>query len=184
MQSLVDMVHDLTGELDLPVLLKTIVQHACQICGARGAALYLLHKHEDGLELKVKHGETGPIANPGKDDPETQAAKPRKNASGVEVFDAVDLPNGVCQPMLPMGDSKAEAMVGVISVMNKEKGSFFTEEDCSLLEIYCQQAAVSVVNVQQYNIARHSRSSKKNWRGLPPRRPPSWWTRRVRLPLP
>jgi len=35
------------------VLLNTIVEHVCLICGAKGSALYLLHNQQDGLELKV-----------------------------------------------------------------------------------------------------------------------------------
>jgi len=153
MQALVDMVHDLTGELDLQALMKTVVEHACHICGAKASALYLLNEERDKLELNASFGEIGDSlpSNPESGSPEWQA---------VQRAEAEDFPHIMYQPMLPMGAS-SEEVVGVLIVKDKETGKFFTEEDSSMLELYCQQAAVNVVNVQQYNIAQSAQDQQQ-----------------------
>ena len=121
----------------MTTLLQTIVDNACKICGAKAAAVYLVNdlQEREAMDLKATCGDDSLFVDrPKVGSPEYTALLQSQTE------DTED--GGICQAMVPMGGGENEMDVGVLVVKQKEKGNCFSEEDASLLELYCQQVTL------------------------------------------
>jgi PAS domain S-box-containing protein len=145
---------EITGPHELPKLLNGIVERAAQLLGAPGGGLYLCDPEKQearcvvayntkvnavGLVLKYGEGAAGVVAQTGKpliiDDYRTWPSR----AAAFEK----DRPFGavLSAPMIWHGK-----VIGVIHVLDYEKGRCFTQADLGLLVLFANHAAIAVEN--------------------------------------
>ncbi len=148
---------DITRQLDLQQLLRSIVERAASLVGTKGGALYLYDQQEEELELVVSHqlgddytgirlelgeGLSGRVALTGEpmivQDYERWDGRSEKYA-GTHFGPVIGVP-------LKWGNK----IIGVVNVTNVEKLRVFVDRDLRLLELFASQAAIAIENARLY----------------------------------
>jgi GAF domain-containing protein len=151
----------ISSTLDLETALQRVMDRAIQILHAEAGSLLLTDqsgknltfevvlgpagKELLGAKIPVGRGIVGTVAETGKplivNDVSTD---PRWHVGFDEAteFHTKDL---VCVPM-----RSRERVIGVIEVINKQDGTVFTEDECSLLLSFASQAAIAIENAQRF----------------------------------
>jgi PAS domain S-box-containing protein len=148
---------DITQQLDVPQLLKSIVRRASDLVGVSGGGLYLYHKDEQELELvvsqylgedltgkrlKVGEGLSGRVVQTGT----TIVVEDYAHWKGRSPsFEGAQF-RGVVAVPLKWGDE----IVGVVNVTDVGQARTFSDRDLRLLELFASQAAIAVKNAQLY----------------------------------
>jgi PAS domain S-box-containing protein len=151
---------DLAAQLDLDVLLRSVVAHAVALMGASSGGLYLYRPETDVLEriidaavgitesggtLELGEGFAGQIWETGQiqvvDDYRTWEGR-LPGYESVPVVATVGVP-------IRLGDE----FLGVISVASDRPG-VFAEADGELLKLWATQAAIAIRNARLYKEAR------------------------------
>ena len=151
----------LSAELDLPALLRTIIEHAARLLESSMGGLYLLQPDSQtlklvvghnlapsyiGVELRIGEGLSGRIAQTG--EPIVvgdYAAWPDRAA----VYDQVPFRAVVGVPI-----KWRNQLVGVINVSD-HRPDRFGASDVELLRLFATQAAVAIQNARLYETSRH-----------------------------
>ncbi len=152
---------DITRQLDVPQLLRSIVEQAASLVGTKGGGLYLYHAEERELELVVSHyldkDYTGTRLKVG------EGLSGKAVLTG-EALIVEDYPSwdgrskkyegapfrGVMAVPLKWG----ERTLGVINVTDVEQPRKFTDRDLRLLELFANQAAIALENAHLYQQAQ------------------------------
>jgi PAS domain S-box-containing protein len=149
---------DMTRQLDLPQLLRLIVERAAALIGTKGGGLYLYHPQQDELELVVS-------LNLGKDYTGTRV-KAGEGLSGRVILTGQPLAiedysswenhsphyddanmGGVLAVPLKWGDK----IIGVVNVTDGPGSRSFDERDLWLLEWFANTAAVAIENARAFS---------------------------------
>ena len=158
MEALRKTILDMTRQLDLPQLLRLIVERAAALIGTKGGALYLYRPQHDDLEMvvslnlgrdysgtRVKAGEglsgrvilTGqPLAIEDYSNWENRSSQFDSNHFG-----------GVLAVPLKWGDTT----IGVLNVTDGPSPRSFDERDLWLLEWFANHAAVAIENARAFS---------------------------------
>jgi len=152
---------DITRQLDMQQLLRSIVEQAAALVGTKGGGLYLYHPEEEelelvvsyyldkdytGMRLKVGEGLSGKVMLTG------QPLIIEDYASwegGSDKYDGAPF-RGVMAVPLKWG----QKILGVINVTDVEQPRSFTDRDLSLLELFANQAAIAIQNARLYEQAQ------------------------------
>ncbi len=157
MEALCQTTLDITKQLDLPRLLRSIVERAAALVGTRGGGLYLYRPEEKELELVVSYhldrdytgtrlavgeGLSGEVVLTGEplivEDYASWQGKSEKYK---------DTPlRGIMAVPLRWG----EKIVGVLNVTDIEQPKTFTDHDLWLLELFASQAAIAIENARLF----------------------------------
>jgi len=149
---------DISRQLDLPQLLRSIVERASALVGTPGGGLYLYHEEEEELELvvsqyldhdlcgtrlKLGEGLSGTVALTG----EPMLVEDYQNWEGrSSQYEGMPF-RGVAAVPLKWGDR----ILGVVNVTDVGQASAFTDGDLSLLELFASQAAIAIENARLYS---------------------------------
>jgi Nif-specific regulatory protein len=150
---------------DLHALLTRILDSATRLCGGEASSLLLMDKdaHElyfevalgsKGQEVKkftVKMGEgiAGWVAEHNKSIIVNDVINDRRHLKTISK--KIDYPSKTMMavPLLVQGEC-----IGVIEVINKKNGKDFVQDDLEWLEIFANQAALAIKNIQNIEQAR------------------------------
>lgn len=153
--------NQITGELDLPRLLKEITQQAVDLLQASGGELSLYYPNQHMLEVVVSHNMP--------EDRSGQRFEPGDGAAGAVaaslhpmIVDNFEKWNGEPPqyPDLPpaavllMPLTAGSVLVGVILVADADKRRVFSADDVRLLGLFAQQASVAIQNAHLVREAR------------------------------
>jgi signal transduction histidine kinase len=168
LQVLQNLTCTLSSELNLEPLLQMILGSAVQVMGASAGSLLLLDHQTDELVFEVIEGGGG-VALEG-----TRMSTDKGIAGWVAthreplIVDDVnrddryfrDIAQGydfattslLCVPLIARGQ-----VIGVLQVLNKEPGKYFTVDDQELLATFAAQSAVAIENARLYESLREER---------------------------
>ncbi len=151
----------ISSTLNLDIALQRVMDCAVQILNAEAGSLLLLDprgkeltfevvlgptgENLRGLKTEVGKGIVGTVAQTGEPLIVNDASSdPRWN---VAFDDATDFRTRdiLCVPMLAH-----DRVVGVVEVINKQDGTAFNDEECSLLMSFGAQAAIAIENAQVF----------------------------------
>lgn len=149
----------ISSTLNLDIALQRVMNGAVQILNAEAGSLLLVDprgkeltfevvlgptgQHLLGLKTQIGKGIVGTVAQTGQPMIVNDApSDPRWNIAFDEAtkFQTRDI---LCVPMLAH-----DRVVGVVEVINKQDGTIFNEEECSLLMSFGAQAAIAIENAQ------------------------------------
>lgn len=159
---------EITAELELPTLLKAIVERAAGLLDATGGELGLFDEDSQQIRVVVSH-------NLGKDYVGTrhelgEGAMGRVAQTGepliIEDYSRWEgalsqyshVHATVAAP-LKVGDR----LVGVFSTVSTDPGRRFTDADLHLLNLFAQQAAIVVENARLYDRAQREIAARKEY---------------------
>ncbi|MDR1099525.1 MAG: sigma 54-interacting transcriptional regulator [Treponema sp.] len=150
---------------DIHALLTRILDSATRLCGGEASSLLLVDKEagelyfevalgSKGQEVKkftVKMGEgiAGWVAEHNKSIIVNDVINDRRHLKTISK--QIDYPSKtmLAVPMRIQGDC-----IGVIEVINKKDGKNFVQDDLEWLEIFANQAALAIINIQNIEQAR------------------------------
>jgi putative nucleotidyltransferase with HDIG domain len=148
---------DITRQLDLKQLLRSIVERAASLAGTKAGGLYLydqrheelelavnLHLGDDytGTRLKLGEGLSGKVALTG----EPRIVQDYTSWEGRSDKYARTAFRTVMAVPLKWGDK----IMGVVNVTDVEKARVFTDRDLRLLELFASQAAIAIENARLF----------------------------------
>ncbi len=157
---------DISRQLDLPQLLRSIVERASALVGTAAGGLYLYHEEEEELELvvsqyldqdhsgtRIKLGEglSGKVVLSG----EPMFVEDYENWEGRSPQYEGRPFRGVAAVPLKWGDR----ILGVVNVTDLGQVRKFTERDLRVLELFASQAAIAIENARLYS--RQERRSRE-----------------------
>jgi signal transduction histidine kinase len=168
LQVLQNLTCTLSSELNLDPLLQMILASAVQVMGASAGSLLLLDRNTNELVFKVIEGGGG-VALVG-----TRMSADKGIAGWVAthreplIVDDVnrddryfrDIAQGsdfattslLCVPLIAKGH-----IIGVLQVLSKEPGKYFTTSDQDILSTFAAQSAVAIENARLYESLREER---------------------------
>jgi diguanylate cyclase (GGDEF)-like protein len=155
-------VADITGELDMPSLLRAIVERAITLLGGTGGGLYLCdHEKQElrcvtsthttrdysGVLLKFGEGAAGIVAQTGQP---LVIGDYRVWEGRAQVYEK-DQPfrSVLSAPLIWRGE-----VLGVIHILHDSEPHRFKQADLTLLSMFANQAAIALHNVQLYTDAQ------------------------------
>jgi Nif-specific regulatory protein len=148
---------------DAHILLTRIIRSAMQLCGGEAASLLLVDKENQELHfevalgsqgqevkrftVKIGEGITGWVAMHNKSIIVNDVADDKRQMHSPE---QIDYPsnNMIAVPM-----RVKDECIGVIEINNKQVGRGFTQDDLEWLEIFANQAALTIVNARSFERA-------------------------------
>ena len=157
LSALYDTAVALSSQLDLPVVLETIVQRAVQLVRADTGALYLLQPEVNELELTVVYNLAfelrGARLQLGEGLAGRAAATARTQVIGdygtwegrSTKFESAGFHAVLAVPLLEQGE-----VVGVLDLLHQVPGVQFEERDIYIAKLFAAQAAVAVRNARLY----------------------------------
>lgn len=161
--SLNEVTRQLTSTLETDPLLHSILQSAVEILNCEAGSLLMVDEQADELIFKVTVGPVaGDLANHRM--PAGQGAVGRAVRSGepvivndvtkfTEWFSKNDQQTGfVTRALLAIPLKVKGRVIGVIEVINKNDGIFFTHDDQELLSAFASQAVVAIENARLYTL--------------------------------
>jgi PAS domain S-box-containing protein len=151
---------DVSGQLDLSVLLQTLVERAAQLLGGQYGGLYLLEPDGQTLDLvaslppvyrgtrrRLGEGMSGKVALTGEP---LLIDNYREWPDRLAIY--ADEPFGAVAAVPIVWQGR---VIGVIDVID-EQPNRFGDEDIATLRLLAAQAAVAIQNAQLYLAARHA----------------------------
>jgi len=147
---------DLTTELNLDVLLHSIVSRAMELLNCTVGGLYLYHPHRDALELAVIIGMEQDVLGTGLQQGEGLAGKIWETGQPLVVDDyggwegrsaAFEGRNLVAVAGVPV--YWGEEFLGVLDLAADAPG-VFAQADAELLELFAAQASIAIKNAQLF----------------------------------
>lgn len=161
--SLNEITRQLTSTLETDPLLRSILQNAVDIINCEAGSLLMVDEQTDELVFEVT---VGPAAAElaGQRMPAGQGAVGRAVRSGepVIVNDVTRFPEWFAQKdqetgfvtraLLAVPLILKDRTIGVIEVINKKDGLFFTRDDQELLSAFTSQAVVAIENARLYTL--------------------------------
>ena len=165
LQVLQNLTRTLSSELNLEPLLQMILASAVQVMGASAGSLLLLDQRTDELVFEVIEGGGG-VALEGARMPADKgiAGWVTTNREPLIVDDVnrddrhyrdiaqdydFSTTSILCVPLIAKGQ-----VIGVLQVLNKEPGKYFTPEDQEILTTFAAQSAVAIENARLYQSLR------------------------------
>ncbi len=168
LQVLQDLTRSLSLELNLEPLLHMILASAVQVMGASAGSLLLLDQETNELVFKVTEGGGG-VALEGTRMPADKGIagwvvshreplivddvnrddRHYPRIAQEHDFTATSL---LCVPMIAKGQ-----IIGVLQVLNKQPGMYFTTDDQEILTTFAAQSAVAIENARLYQSLREER---------------------------
>jgi two-component system NtrC family sensor kinase len=149
---------DISRQLDVPLLLQSIVERASALMGTTGGGLYLYHEDDEELELiinqqlcddytgtrlKLGEGLSGKVALTG----EPMLVEDYVNWEGRSPkYEGVPF-GAIAAVPLKWGDR----ILGVVNVTDLKETRAFTERDLRLLELFANQAAIAIENARLHD---------------------------------
>ncbi|MDR1859239.1 MAG: sigma 54-interacting transcriptional regulator [Treponema sp.] len=150
---------------DTNALLTRIVESAMQLSGADAGSLMLADKERQELFFEVALGSKG------KDVKEFTVKKGKGIAGWVALHDKPIIVNDVNRDQRHLREISAkigypvktmiavplrarDQCIGVVEVINKAGGGFFSQEDLEWLELFASQAALAIANAKSLDRAR------------------------------
>jgi signal transduction histidine kinase len=168
LQVLQNLTCTLSSELNLGPLLQMILASAVQVMGASAGALLLLDRETnelvfeviergvgvalEGTRMPADKGIAGWVAThrePLIVDDVNRDDRHYRNIAKDYDFSTTSL---LCVPMIVKGQ-----VIGVLQVLNKEPGKYFTAADQEILATFAAQSAVAIENARLYESLREER---------------------------
>jgi PAS domain S-box-containing protein len=161
MTALYDTALDISGRLELPDVLGSIMTRGVQLLGASGAAIWLYRPDDKELEFIMEHGGLGIHVGERVKLGEGLAGKALQTGEPTVVEDyrqwdgrLPQLDSGTVGGMVGVPLLWGEQPIGVLEVYEAEKPRRFTEEEVRLLTLFGNQAAVAIQNARLYEETR------------------------------
>ncbi len=165
LQVLQNLTRTLSSELNLEPLLQMILASAVQVMGASAGSLLLLDQRTDELVFEVIEGGGG-VALEGARMPADKgiAGWVATNREPLIVDDVnrddrhyrdiaqdydFSTTSILCVPLIAKGQ-----VIGVLQVLNKKPGKYFTPEDQEILTTFAAQSAIAIENARLYQSLR------------------------------
>ena len=160
---------EITAPHDLPTLLRTIVERAAQLLGARGGGMYLCDpgrrevrcvvsyntpRDYAGTILAYGEGAAGTVAQTGEP---LMIDDYRVWSNRAAVYDKEQpFTTVLSAPMIWQGQ-----VTGVIHVLDDVESKHFTEPDLALLTLFANHAVIAVENARLYEAAQKELAERK-----------------------
>jgi PAS domain S-box-containing protein len=163
-RALLDTMQDLSGELELPRLLRAVLERAVSLLDVTGGELAIYHEDDAQLEIVVSH-------NIGVDSTGVRVI-PGEGAMGrvAETHEPLIIPNyqewdgrldimtettarGVMVVPLLIG----QRLVGTLASVHTEADRTFGDADLRLLNLFAPQAAIAIENARLYTEGQRQR---------------------------
>lgn len=159
---------EINSQLDLNILLKSIVERAAELVGARMGGLYLVRPEDQSLELVVSHnlpkdytgtrlrlgeGLSGTIAQTGNYMmiPDYQSWPGR-----AEVYRSDPFRRVLGVPLI-----SASNVIGVINVTDDQRVGPFSQEEIYLVRMFANQAVIAINNARLFERAQSEIEKRK-----------------------
>lgn len=161
MQILEATASDISTVLEVPQLLRAILERACMLLGATGGDLCLFNDERGDLEIVTNH-------NMGANFSGTRIALGQGAAGQVALTHAPliiedyqkwehripDYDGGPWHTVMVVPMLVANRLVGVIGVFDDDPNRIFTRSDEKLLTLLAQQSAIAIVNARLYDMEK------------------------------
>jgi PAS domain S-box-containing protein len=162
MTALYDTALDISGRLELPDVLRSIMIRGVELLGASGAAIWLYQPEDEELEFIIEHGGLGIHVGERVPLGEGLAGKVLQTGGAVVVEDyrqwdgrLPQLDSGTVGGMVGVPLLWGEQAIGILEVYEGKKPRHFTEADVRLLTLFGNQAAVAIQNARLHEQALH-----------------------------
>jgi signal transduction histidine kinase/putative methionine-R-sulfoxide reductase with GAF domain len=163
LSSLNEVTRKLTSTLETDPLLQSILESAVEILNCEAGSLLMVDQAVDELIFKVT---VGPVATSlvNRRMPAGQGVVGRAVRSGdvvivndvsryPEWFSRNDQQTGfITRALLAIPLKVKDRVIGVVEVINKKDGTFFTRDDQDLLSAFASQAVVAIENARLYTL--------------------------------
>ena len=163
LSSLNEITRQLTSTLELKPLLKSILESAVKILSTEAGSLFLVDEQTDELIFEVT---VGPVAHDlvgqrlppgsgfvGKAVNTRQPVIVNDVAAHITWNPATDKQTGfITRAILAVPLEVKGRIIGVIEIINKKDGNYFSDDDQNLLSAFAGQAAVAIDNARLYTL--------------------------------
>ncbi|MCX6079458.1 MAG: GAF domain-containing protein [Chloroflexi bacterium] len=171
LSSLNEITRQLTSTLELQPLLKSILESAVSILNTEAGSLFLVDEQTDELIFEVT---VGPVAQnlvgqrlPPGSGFVGKAVNIRRpvivnNVAAHTTWNpATDKQTGfITRAILAVPLEVKGRIIGVIEIINKKDGNFFSDDDQNLLSAFAGQAAVAIDNARLYTLTDQELSAR------------------------
>lgn len=154
---------DITKELGLKNLLKSILQRATDLLGGTGGELGLVNKSTQMMKILVSHN-MGGTSNVGSTismndglmgyvamTRQIEIVEDYQDWDGqMEIYQESAIHAAIAAPLM-IGNR----FLGVIGIMNSDRSRKFSDREKDLMSMFAQQAAIAVENAQLYEQRKH-----------------------------
>jgi adenylate cyclase len=157
---MLEVTHNLSGELELPVLISRIMSATCELLDAERSTLFVYDPKTDelwssfatdvgagGIRIPANAGIAGTVFTTGKTMNIPDAYADPRFDQRVDKRTGYRTRNILCMPII----SKTGARIGVTQVLNKKGSAPFSAKDESRLRAFTAQVAVSLENAQLFD---------------------------------
>jgi len=157
---MLEVTHNLSGELELPVLISRIMSATCDLLDAERSTLFVYDPKTDelwssfatdvgagGIRIPATAGIAGSVFTSGKTMNIPDAYADPRFDQRVDKRTGYRTRNILCMPIV----SKTGARIGVTQVLNKRGSAPFSAKDESRLQAFTAQVAVSLENAQLFD---------------------------------
>ena len=156
-------VADISAELELPKLLKAIVERAVHLINASGGDLGLYNENTHKIHIVVSHNMGADYAGTQMDLGEGAMGLAAQISQPVMIQDYSHWENaseqyrqGSWHAVLAVPILIGERLVGTIGIVDNRSDRKFTASDQYLLSLFAQHAAIAVENARLYDEARRA----------------------------
>lgn len=155
--ALYDVSLDVAAELEIPPLLKTIVQRAIELLGGHAGGLYLYDPEKQELELIVAQGLSKDYRGTALALGEGACGKAAQTGEPLVVTDyanwegrAPQFADELTYNVLAVPITRGDTLLGTLFVDDPDVERRFEEGDIHLATLFANQAAIAVENAQLY----------------------------------
>jgi len=150
---------------DVRSLLTLILESATKLCEGEASSLLLVDKDSNKLFFEIALGSKGPdlkkfsinmgegiagwVAQHNTSLIVNDVESDRRHLS--DISKKIDYPS---RTMLAVPMRMKDECIGVIELINKKEGKYFSQDDLQWLEIFANQAAIAIWNARSYEKAR------------------------------
>ena len=173
MSALRETMLDITGRLDMPQLLTSIIERASRLVGATGGLIHLydakrgelrccvshnLEKDYTGLTLTVGEGVAGKVVQQGK--PLIIADHRTWEGKSPQVADSI------ARAIVAVPLKWQDRIIGVLDIMDLTGEKVFDQRDAHLLTLFADQAAMAIQNAQLYQQIQDQLNELRTLQGI------------------
>ncbi len=163
---------DITASLDLPSLLKAVVERAVRLLNASGGYLYRCHPEQREVECVVSYQTPVDYTNGILAYGQGAAGIVAESGEPLIVNDYLDWPHQIwysdeehtLNAVLTVPMLWHASVSGVLQVLDRSGTRKYTQEDQELLSLFADQAAIAIENARLLNAERTARAQAETLR--------------------